>query len=143
MGYSIGLVAKKTGLSTHTLRYYQKEGLLPFVRKNSAGLRVFTENDLQWIGMIECLKDTGMTLKGIRQYIGWSLEGDATLKKRLDMFQKQEKKLQEQSRQLQTNLKKIRYKIKLYQEAVRLGSLDEASKNTDLKKEKLEIFGHE
>ena len=46
MGYSIGQVAKKTGLSVHTLRYYEKEGLLPFVRKNSSGLRVFSDSDL-------------------------------------------------------------------------------------------------
>ena len=43
MGYSIGQVAQKTGLSVHTLRYYEKEGLLPFVRKNSSGLRVFSD----------------------------------------------------------------------------------------------------
>ena len=46
MGYSIGQVAKKTGLSVHTLRYYEKEGLLPFVRKNGSGLRVFSDSDL-------------------------------------------------------------------------------------------------
>lgn len=56
MGYSIGQVARKTGLTTHTLRYYEKEGLLPFVRKNSSGLRVFSDNDLGWLAMIECLK---------------------------------------------------------------------------------------
>jgi len=56
MGYSIGQVAKKTGLTTHTLRYYEKEGLLPFIKKSGSGLRVFSETDLDWLALIECLK---------------------------------------------------------------------------------------
>ena len=67
MGYSIGQVSKKTGLGVHTLRYYEKEGLLPFVSKTSSGLRTYSDNDLGWIKMIECLKATGMPLTGIKQ----------------------------------------------------------------------------
>ena len=85
MGYSIGQVSQKMGLTAHTLRYYEKEGLLPFVKKNGAGLRVFSDNDLGWLELIECLKGTGMTLKGIKQYIDWFQEGDSTLKQRLEM----------------------------------------------------------
>ncbi len=126
MGYSIGQIAHKTGLSTHTLRYYEKEGLLPFIRKNSAGLRVFSDNDLGWLGMIECLKETGMPLKGIKQYIDWFIEGDSTLSQRLDMFQKQKKRIEEQIALLQKHMERINYKISLYEEAVKKGSLDAA-----------------
>ena len=63
MGYTIGQAAKKSGLSPYTLRFYEKEGLLPNIRKNSAGLRVFSEEDINWLQMIECLKGTGMSLK--------------------------------------------------------------------------------
>lgn len=77
MYYSIGQVAAKTGLTVHTLRYYEKEGLLPFVRKSSSGLRMFSDNDLGWLSIIECLKETGMPLKGIKQYIDWFREGDS------------------------------------------------------------------
>lgn len=126
MGYSIGQVARKTGLTTHTLRYYEKEGLLPFVRKNSSGLRVFSDNDLGWLAMIECLKETGMPLKGIKQYIDWFAEGDSTLPQRLEMFCKQKEKIEEQIALFQKHLAKIEYKIDLYREAVKLGSLDKA-----------------
>lgn len=126
MGYSIGQVAQKTGLTTHTLRYYEKEGLLPFVRKNSSGLRVFSDNDLGWLAMIECLKETGMPLKGIKQYIDWFEEGDSTLPQRLEMFRSQKEKIEGQIALFQKHLAKIEYKISLYQEAVRLGSLDKA-----------------
>lgn len=123
MGYSIGQVAKKTGLSVHTLRYYEKEGLLPFVRKNGAGLRVYADTDLGWLEMIECLKATGMTLKGIKQYIDWYIEGDSTLVNRLEMFKNQKIKIEEQMSELQRHMNKIEYKIKLYSEAVKVGTL--------------------
>ena len=55
MTYTIGQVAQKMGLTAHTLRYYDKEGLLPFVRKSGSGQRVFSEEDLDWLVIIDCL----------------------------------------------------------------------------------------
>lgn len=136
MGYSIGQVAQRTGLSTHTLRYYEKEGLLPFVKKSGSGLRVFSDSDLGWLAMIECLKETGMSLKGIKQYIDWYIEGDSTLQNRLDMFRTQKIHIEEQIAQLQKHMEKINYKIKLYEEAVKKGSLDIASANKRLREER-------
>ena len=104
MGYSIGQVAKKTGLSTHTLRYYEKEGLLPFVRKNGSGLRVFADSDIGWLEMIECLKGVGMPLKGIKQYIDWYREGDTTLPERLEMFKRQKQNLEQQMAMLNKHI---------------------------------------
>ena len=86
MSYSIGEAAKMVGLTAHTLRFYDKEGLLPFVRKTSSGLRAFTESDIEWLKIIECLKGTGLPLKQIKQYIDWCMEGDATIPQRLNMF---------------------------------------------------------
>lgn len=141
MNYSIGQAAAKMGLTAHTLRYYEKEGLLPFVKKSGSGLRVFTESDLGWLVMIECLKGTGMTLKGIKQYIDWYREGDSSLQNRLDMFKAQKVKLEEQMVQLQKHMEKIAYKIELYEEAVKKGSLDKASADKRLAEEKERIFG--
>lgn len=128
MYYSIGQVAAKTGLTVHTLRYYEKEGLLPFVRKSSSGLRMFSDNDLGWLSIIECLKKTGMPLKGIKQYIDWFREGDSTLPQRLEMFKQQQLKVLAQIEQFQKYLQKIGYKVKLYEEAVKLGSFEKAMK---------------
>ena len=140
MGYSIGQVAQKTGLSTHTLRYYEKEGLLPFVKKSGSGLRIFSDSDLGWLAMIECLKETGMPLKGIKQYIDWFIEGDSTLQNRLDMFRAQKTHIEEQIAKLQKHMEKINYKIKLYEEAVKKGSLDIASANKRLREERNRLF---
>lgn len=130
----------KTGLSTHTLRYYEKEGLLPFVKKSGSGLRIFSDSDLGWLAMIECLKETGMPLKGVKQYIDWFIEGDSTLQNRLDMFRAQKTHIEEQIAQLQKHMEKINYKIKLYEEAVKKGSLDIASANKRLREERNRLF---
>lgn len=128
MYYSIGQVAAQTGLTVHTLRYYEKEGLLPFVRKSSSGLRMFSDNDLAWLSIIECLKETGMPLKGIKQYIDWFREGDATLPQRLEMFKQQQVKVLAQIEQFQKYLQKIDYKVRLYEEAVKQGSFEKTLK---------------
>lgn len=123
MGYTIGQVAKKIGITAYALRYYEKEGLLPFVKKSSSGVRIFSDNDLGWLSMIECLKGTGMPLKGIKQYIDWYIEGDATLVQRLEMFKQQKLSLENQLLQLQKHMDKIEYKIRFYTEAVKAGTL--------------------
>ncbi|KRN99724.1 MerR family transcriptional regulator [Companilactobacillus kimchiensis] len=69
MAYSIGQVAEKTGLSSYTLRYYDKEGLMPFVHRGNGGRREFTENDMDFVDLISCLKETGMSLKEIRDFV--------------------------------------------------------------------------
>lgn len=120
---------QKTGLSVHTLRYYEKEGLLPFVRKNSSGLRVFSDSDLGWLELIECLKATGLHLKGIKQYIDWYIEGDSTLQLRLDMFRQQKIRIEEQMVELQKHMNKINYKIELYTKAVAAGTLHPEKKS--------------
>ncbi len=141
MRYSIGQVAKKTGLTAHTLRYYEKEGLLPFVQKTGSGLRVFSDTDIGWLEMIECLKGVGMSLKDIKQYIDWFREGDETLLQRLEMFQQQRAHLENQMEQLNKYMAKINYKIHLYTEAVRLGSLEKAHQNKELQAEQQRVYG--
>ena len=141
MGYSIGQVAKKTGLTAHTLRYYEKEGLLPFVKKNGSGLRVFSDTDLDWLMLIDCLKGTGMSLKDIKQYIDWFREGDATLGKRLEMFKNQKIKLEAQMSQLQKHMEKINYKIAYYTELMNCNGEDVFKKNPKLAEEQKRIFG--
>ncbi len=141
MSYTIGQVAKKMGLTAHTLRYYDKEGLLPFVRKSGSGQRVFSEEDLDWLVIIDCLKGTGMQLKDIKQYIDWCQEGNSTLRQRLEMFKKQKSRVEQQMSQLQQYMEKINYKIAWYTEAVANNSIDKAKQNKCLAAERARIFG--
>ncbi|MCQ2109800.1 MAG: MerR family transcriptional regulator [Fibrobacter sp.] len=140
MGFSIGEVVKKTGLSAHTLRYYEKEGLLPFVTKSSSGLRVYTESDLGWLTMIECLKSSGLQIKEIAQYIKWFQIGDSTLAERVEMFRKRKAAIEEEMANLQIVLDKITYKTALYEEALKCGSLDTATNLPKMQKLKKKLF---
>lgn len=140
MSYTIGEVVKKTGLSAYTLRYYEKEGLLPFVTKNSSGVRAYTENDLAWLTMIECLKRSGLQLKEICQYIKWFNEGDSTLQKRLELFQNRRKILEQELERLNIVMNKIRYKELLYKEAVRKNSFSVAENEPKFKRLKKKLF---
>lgn len=139
-GFSIGEVVKQTGLSAHTLRYYEKEGLLPFVTKNSSGLRVYTTNDLRWLSMIECLKDSGLQIKEIRQYIEWFRQGDSTLQQRLELFQNRRKALEAEISRMQTVMNKITFKETLYTTALKLGSLSAADEDKTIMRLKKKLF---
>ena len=88
MIYTVGEMAQKLGVPASTLRYYDKEGLLPFVERSSGGIRMFRENDFEWLQVIRCMKKAGMSIKDIRQYIELSMQGDGTIDTRLEMFRK-------------------------------------------------------
>ena len=100
MVYTIGEMAKMLGVPASTLRYYDKEGLLPFVARSSGGIRQFRESDIEWLRVIGCMKKAGMSIKDIRQYIKLTMQGDDTIDTRLEMFRHQQKVLTRQIRQL-------------------------------------------
>lgn len=122
MSYTIAQAAKRSGLSAHTLRYYEKEGLMPFVSRAPSGIRAFKESDFEWLRIIACLKKTGMPVKRIRQYIDWCQAGDATLKERLNLFVVQKENVQAQLDQLNRCMEVLDHKIWYYETAVKAGT---------------------
>lgn len=82
MSYSIGEVSKLTGLSVPTLRYYDKEGLIPNINRNENGLRDFTEQDLGTINIVTCIKGAGASIREIKEYMDLCKLGDSTLEAR-------------------------------------------------------------
>lgn len=114
MEYTIKQIAEKTNLTPHTIRYYDKEGMLPFVRRNGAGIREFSENDLEWIFLICCLKNTGMPIKQIKKFIDLCIVGDETLEIRRQMLLNHRKDTLRKISDLQKNLAKIDVKIEYY-----------------------------
>ncbi len=116
--YTIGQAAQRMNLSVDTLRYYDREGLLPFVARSKNGYRVFHEEDFAWLELITCLKATGLELKEIGVFIRWSMEGDVTLQKRLDLFLVRREEVLRQMASLRQHLEKIDHKIALYQRAL-------------------------
>ncbi|MDR3244478.1 MAG: MerR family transcriptional regulator [Elusimicrobiota bacterium] len=124
MNYTISQAAQKYGMTAHTLRYYDKEGLLPFVDRTEAGIRSFKESDFEGLTIIVCLKDTGMPVKKIKQFMDWCQQGDKTIKKRLNLFVEQKKSVERQIAVLNKHKKKIKYKIWYYQTALKHGTTD-------------------
>ncbi len=124
MLYTIGAVCEKTGLSAPTLRYYDKEGLLPFVNRGNGGIRKFQESDLEWLRLIECLKASGLQIKDIKRYIDWFIQGDDTLRQRRELFFNQKKNVEAEIASLHLTLEMLTYKCWVYDKAVELGSLE-------------------
>lgn len=112
--YSIREMVEKTGLSAHTIRYYDKEGLLPYVSRTEGGVRRFSEEDAEQLDLICCLKQTGMQIKQIRAFIDLSTQGDETLKARCDILQVQRERVMEQMKQLQESLNTVEFKIQMF-----------------------------
>lgn len=124
MIYTVGEMAQKLGVPASTLRYYDKEGLLPFVERSSGGIRMFRENDFEWLQVIRCMKKAGMSIKDIRQYIELSMQGDGTIDTRLEMFRHQREVLTQQIQQLQHTLETVEYKCWFYEAAKAAGTVD-------------------
>lgn len=115
MNYSITGVANKFGMSVHTLRYYDKEGLMPFIERDKSGNRMFSETDLNWVAMVCCLKDTGMSIKEIKQYADWCKQGMQTIDERKAMLTAHRKHVLKQIEDLKKNLELIDSKIDIYE----------------------------
>lgn len=109
--YTIGQVAEIYQLSISQLRYYDKQGLFPFLQRTEKGDRVFTHDFLQLLDMILCLKNTGMPIKDIKQFVDWCMEGKRTAPDRLHMMKQQEQKVLQQLEDTKEYLTKIQEKI--------------------------------
>lgn len=120
--YTIKEAAEKMNLPASTIRYYDKQGLLPFVERSESGYRSFSEADIGMLNMIECLKRTGMPIKEIKQFCQWVQQGDASLQQRYDMFQERRKAVQEQMEQLKKTMEVIEYKCWYYETALAAGT---------------------
>ena len=124
MVYTVGEMAKLLEVPASTLRYYDKEGLLPFVERSSGGIRMFQESDFEWLQVIDCMKKAGMSIKDIRQYIELALRGDDTLDTRLTMFRHQRDVLLAQLEELHHTLETVEYKCWYYETAKAAGTTD-------------------
>ena len=105
-------------ISPYTLRFYDTKGLFPFVKRNERNIRIFTENDLEWVYVVQCLRDTGLPLLRIRQYIDMCVAGDQTIPDRLDLLKKQQCAVKMQQIELQERLDMVNYKILSYENQI-------------------------
>ena len=113
---SIAEAAEATGLTTHTLRYYERDGLLlGAVERSAAGHRRYTERDLSWIAMITRLRSTGMPVRDVRRYAALVRAGDGNEDERLDLLRGHRTRVEEQLREVTSHLRALDHKIDLYE----------------------------
>ena len=121
MSYRISEIAKMLNVSIHTIRYYDKEGLFPSVKRVN-GVRVFEDKDFPWLRMLNCLKNINMPIKDIKTYVDLALRGDETLKERYDLILKQEENIERQIKELKYYKKQIDFKKAYYEKAIEEGT---------------------
>ncbi len=126
MGYSIGEAAKKVNMTTHTLRYYEKEGLISIKRKEN-GLREFSESDIELLKVINCLKETNMPIADIKKYISLCDGGAKTNDARKEIFVMQKQHIEKEIERLTEFLNLSKFKIWYYENIDKLG--DESDPN--------------
>ena len=119
--YTIGQVSEMFGLPVSTLRYYDKEGLFPGMRRES-GIRKFDETAIEALRIIECLKKSGLEIKEIKQFMAWCAEGSETYTLRRDLFLKRKKAVEEEIERMERTLALINYKCWYYEEAIKDGN---------------------
>lgn len=122
MNYTIKKVSEMTGLSIPTIRYYDKEGLLPDLQRKESGYRVFSDRDLEAIDLIECFKESGLTIREIRHFMSLVRQGDVTLSERLAFFQTNVARLEEKLAAVQNALEHSRRTLAFYEIAAKTGS---------------------
>lgn len=122
MEYLIGDVAKKMNINSSAIRFYDKEGLLPFVKRDEAGRRKFKQQDMNFLEVIDCLKKSGVPVKDIAHFIRLCMEGDTTLRERYDYLDNEETNLEEKIADLNDKLAFLRFKKWYYKTSVEAGT---------------------
>jgi DNA-binding transcriptional MerR regulator len=123
MPYSISKVAEMMNIAPSTLRYYDREGLIPDV-KRVRGIRVFEDKDFAWLRVLNCLKNTGMPIKRIKEYVELAKLGDASLERRYELIREQRRYVQEQIDRLNYYMQELDFKDWYYRAAIKAGRED-------------------
>ena len=121
--YTIGQVSEMFSLPVSTLRYYDREGLLPGMERQS-GIRKFGEQQLEALRVIECLKASGLEIREIRQFMAWCAEGPSTYPQRRQLFETRKAAVEEEMRRLEKTLAMVRFKCWYYDTAIKEGGED-------------------
>lgn len=112
--YTPAEVVEETGFTLDTLRYYEKIGLLERVERNAAGQRRFSDEDLGWLSMIRCLRDTGMPIAEMLRFAELVRAGDHTIPDRIRLLEEHDGRVERQIANLAERKRYIRHKISYY-----------------------------
>lgn len=117
--YTIKEVAEKMDISEHTLRFWAKSGFFPFVKRNQNNIRQFSDNDLEWVKIVKCLRSVGTENKAIKRYIDLCIVGDSTIEERYKIILGTKEKALMQMDELKKQLAILEYKESFYKNLIK------------------------
>ncbi len=118
MSYTPGQAAEKVGCSLDTLRYYERIGLLEQVRRTSGGRRIFSDDDIGWLNLLRCLRDTGMPIAEIKRFVALTQTGVDTTPQRITVLECHDRQIDRQVDQLRRDQAYLREKIDFYRRRI-------------------------
>lgn len=116
-------VSQKYNISSDTLRYYERVGMIPPVTRTAGGIRDYGEADLGWVELALCMRGAGLPVEAMIEYVKLCQQGDSTIEARMLLLKEQMETLLEQKTQIESTIKRLDFKISRYEEAVKTGNL--------------------
>lgn len=113
---TISEVCKKYNLTADTIRCYEKIGLIPTIPRTKNGIRDFDETSCNWVEFIKCMRNAGMEIEILLEYVELFKQGKGTIKARKNLLIEQKEKLLKKQEDINSTIKRLEYKIKLYEE---------------------------
>lgn len=123
-------VSKKYNISQDTLRYYERVGMIPPVTRTSGGIRDYSDADMRWLEMAICMRNAGLPVEAMIEYLRLFQQGDETIPDRLELLTAQREILLAKKAEIENTLERLNYKISKYEEAVKTGVLDWNANNS-------------
>lgn len=116
-------VSKKFNISQDTLRYYERVGVIPIVHRNKNGIRAYTDEDISWVKNAICMRNAGLSIDVLVEYLRLFQQGDDTIHERYELLSAQREMLLEKKKKLEETIDKLDYKINIYKTAEETGKL--------------------
>lgn len=114
----IAEVSKKYNLTEDTIRYYEKIGLIPRVPRTKSGIREFDDESCRWVEFIKCMRNSGMTIEVLTEYVNLYKQGEGTAEARKQLLIEQRKNLVKKQEEITNTIKRLDYKIEIYNKIV-------------------------
>lgn len=117
-------VSKKYNIAQDTLRYYEQAGMIPPVTRTAGGIRDYQDKELAWVELALCMRSAGLPVEAIANYVRLTQHGDGTIADRPALLRKQREVLLERQRQTEATRNRLNYKINIYEDALKTGTLN-------------------
>ena len=116
--YSMKETCDKTGLTYDALKFYCNEGLIPNVKRNKSNYRVFDDNDINWIKSLSCLKNCGMSIVEMKEYLSLCLKGESSIPERQDILDAKLRELEHKKQEIQDAIDFVHWKQNFYKDVL-------------------------